>query len=260
MRLSSAVAAIALATAVNAGDHKVTVGADSILSFNPNQLTGVANGDTVTFEFHPKNHSVTQSTFTNPCQQSVGGVNSGYLATDPTATTFSQWQITIDNASAPLWFFCAQVTPAVHCHSGMVFSVNANAAKTFEQFQLNANQSTLSFTDAGQPPQPTQSAVAPPVGQTDSASAAGQTNPAAGGASQVGNTAGGVAAATTSGSVPTGNVPAPAPSFTGSGGVGAGGAVSNNTPTPGAAPASASRMSAGASGLLGVMVMLVLLL
>jgi len=254
MRLSSAVAAIAFAAVANAADHQVKVGAAG-LSFTPNQLTGVAAGDTVTFEFHPKNHSVTQSTFTDPCQQSAGGVNSGYLATDPAATTFSQWQITIDNASAPLWFFCAQVTPAVHCHSGMVFAVNANAAKTFEQYQLNANNSQQTFTDAGQPPQPTNSAAAPPP--------AGQTNPAApGGASQIGNTAaGGVAPATTSGSVATGAVPSPAPTFTGSGGVGAGGAVTNNS-TGGTdpAPASASRMSVGASGMLGVTVMLGLLL
>jgi plastocyanin len=48
-------------------DHKITVGNNGILSYNPANISA-SIGDTVTFEFHPKNHTVTQSSFLNPCQ------------------------------------------------------------------------------------------------------------------------------------------------------------------------------------------------
>lgn len=62
-------------------DHKITVGADGLLTYNPANISA-AIGDTVTFEFHPKNHTVTQSSFSQPCQpllQSTGivGFSSG---------------------------------------------------------------------------------------------------------------------------------------------------------------------------------------
>lgn len=137
MRFSLAVAALSslFASAV-AVDHLVTVGLGG-LKFNPEVITA-AQGDTISFEFHPKNHTVTQSTFANPCQiqtTPAQGVDSGYQFVDATATTFAQWKITIDNATGPLWFFCAQGS---HCAQGMVFAVNPNAEKTFEQFVLNA--------------------------------------------------------------------------------------------------------------------------
>jgi hypothetical protein len=55
------------------------------------------------------------------------GVDSGFVAMPDGSTTFSQWQITVDNASAPLWFYCAQTMPANHCAGGMVFSVRYNS-------------------------------------------------------------------------------------------------------------------------------------
>jgi plastocyanin len=48
-------------------DHKITVGANGQLAYNPPNITA-AIGDTVTFEFHPKNHTVTQSSFNDPCR------------------------------------------------------------------------------------------------------------------------------------------------------------------------------------------------
>ena len=48
-------------------DHKITVGANGLLAYNPPNITA-SIGDTVTFEFHQKNHTVTQSNFLNPCE------------------------------------------------------------------------------------------------------------------------------------------------------------------------------------------------
>lgn len=61
-----------------------------------------------------KNHSVTQSSFANPCvtlTTPTAGIDSGFLPVNvTTATSFPQWSFTVQNASAPLWFYCAQPT------------------------------------------------------------------------------------------------------------------------------------------------------
>lgn len=46
-------------------DHRVIVGGSS-LTFQPSNITA-SPGDTITFEFHSKNHTVTESTFSQPC-------------------------------------------------------------------------------------------------------------------------------------------------------------------------------------------------
>lgn len=142
--------------------HTVIVGQNETLTFTPNSIQAVA-GDTIAFTFVSKNHSATQSTFTNPCSLAPGGVNSGFQPIPPNSTMAAQWSITLDAASvsAPLWFFCAQTNPKVHCHTGMVFAVNPTATKTFAQFQNNAINSgnttsssssgTASGTGAGSP-------------------------------------------------------------------------------------------------------------
>ena len=44
----------------------VVVGGPDILAFSPSNVTAQI-GDTVTFQFRQKNHTVTQSTFAAPC-------------------------------------------------------------------------------------------------------------------------------------------------------------------------------------------------
>ena len=46
--------------------HEVTVGANGMLAFSPSSITALVS-DSIEFTFYPKNHSVTQSTFSNPC-------------------------------------------------------------------------------------------------------------------------------------------------------------------------------------------------
>jgi plastocyanin len=62
-------------------DHKITVGANGQLSYNPPNITA-AIGDTVTFEFHPKNHTVTQSSFNDPCRPLADTSTSGRVGFD----------------------------------------------------------------------------------------------------------------------------------------------------------------------------------
>ncbi|EDR02304.1 uncharacterized protein LACBIDRAFT_169454, partial [Laccaria bicolor S238N-H82] len=117
-------------------DHKITVGADGLLAYNPPNITA-AIGDTVTFEFHPKNHTVTQSSFSDPCHAVVksdgsSGFKSGFVPVGANATSFPTFQIKI-NDTAPIWGYCGQTG---HCQQGMVFAINAveSSANNFEAF------------------------------------------------------------------------------------------------------------------------------
>ncbi|KAF8643873.1 hypothetical protein AX16_008889 [Volvariella volvacea WC 439] len=133
---------LASALAAWATDITVLVGQDG-LAFTPSSAMAQV-GDNIIFEFRAKNHSVTQSTFADPCTRMTTpamGIDSGFQAIAPNATEFPQWSITVDNASAPLWFFCAQTTPVVHCQQGMVFALNPTLEKTFDAFLANAKNS-----------------------------------------------------------------------------------------------------------------------
>lgn len=124
MRFSLAIAALAPVLSVLAEDHLILVGAGGSLTYSPSNITA-AQGDTVTFQFQAKNHTVTQSTFASPCTiqtTPAQGIDSGFQNVDNTSSTVPEWSFTVDNATTPLWFFCAQVG---HCQKGMVFSVNA---------------------------------------------------------------------------------------------------------------------------------------
>jgi plastocyanin len=100
-----------LASTVFAADTQVKVGSNSILSFDPPSVNASA-GDTVTFIFYPKNHTVTQSTFAAPCQQMDGGANSGFQPVTANATNVPSFSITVNNTT-PLWFYCMQAKYAV---------------------------------------------------------------------------------------------------------------------------------------------------
>jgi len=103
-------------------EHKVIVGGPGKLAFDPERITAKPR-DTIVFEFHQKNHTVTQSTFGAPCLKKEGGLDSGYFPVADGATEFPTWKLTV-NDTAPIWLFCAQGT---HCSAGgMVFGVNTD--------------------------------------------------------------------------------------------------------------------------------------
>ncbi|KAJ2934949.1 hypothetical protein H1R20_g2189, partial [Candolleomyces eurysporus] len=134
MHFSLALAAL-VPLAVSAADIPVAVGQGG-LTFNPSSVTA-AEGDTIVFTFYPKNHTVTQSSFATPCSPLADGEDSGFI---PLETTDEPRVVNyvVENATAPLWFYCAQTAPVNHCTGGMVFAINPSAERTFEQFQANA--------------------------------------------------------------------------------------------------------------------------
>ncbi|KAJ6459572.1 Cupredoxin [Mycena sanguinolenta] len=123
-------------------NHLIQVGIDG-LSYTPSNISA-AIGDTVTFEFHPKNHTVTQSSFSQPCKSltetsTTGqvGFKSGFQFVAANETNFPTFNITINDTS-PIWMYCGQVG---HCAAGMVVSINAveSGPNNFAAFQAIAN-------------------------------------------------------------------------------------------------------------------------
>lgn len=185
-KFATVAAALVAAPAVFAQTtHNVVVGASG-LTFTPNQVTA-AVGDVVTFEFHPKNHTLTQSTFANPCSAMAGGVDSGYMPVDATATTFPVFSFRI-NEVTPLWFYCKQGN---HCQSGMVMAINVNTSSpnTFDAFLAKATGGA--------------SSAAPAV--TASGSSAAATGTAAASVTAVAGATGTGAASTGASGAPAGN-------------------------------------------------------
>jgi len=121
-------------TTVFAANFIVTVGKNATLLYDPPSVQAKI-GDTVSFQFMSKNHTVTQSTFDTPCLPKADGVNSGYQFIPPGTSVFPEWAITVTNETTPIWFYCAQ---APHCSLGMVFAINPTAEKTFDKFHANA--------------------------------------------------------------------------------------------------------------------------
>jgi len=131
-------------TSTGSVDHKVVVGGAGVLAYSPSNITAQV-GDTVTFEFHQVNHTVTQSSFNTPCRalsltSTTGavGFDSGFNPVASGATTFPTYTITV-NDTKPIWAYCRQ---ANHCGQGMVFSVNSveTGSNTFAAFQALAKQ------------------------------------------------------------------------------------------------------------------------
>jgi plastocyanin len=106
--------------------HVVKVGnANGSLTFSPNDMTAKA-GEMVQFQFAPNNHTVTQSTFDQPCQpisknSNVTGIFSGFMPVSASSTTTPTYTIMINNTN-PLWLYCSQ---GKHCQNGMSMVINA---------------------------------------------------------------------------------------------------------------------------------------
>lgn len=117
MQLTNTVLGLATlaATSVSAqkgSTIKVTVGEGGVLKYNPPSLEAQV-GTEIEFDFFPKNHTVTQSSFADPCHPLEGGFFSGFVPTkdSPSGTSFT---ITVADTK-PIWFYCGQGN---HCQSG----------------------------------------------------------------------------------------------------------------------------------------------
>jgi len=111
--------------------------------FSPNTITAQP-GAIVQFQFVSGNHTVTQSTFANPCvpinsvNNAVAGFFSGFMDTTTTAQTGNTPVFELEvNDTTPIWIYCSQ---GAHCQKGMVMVINENASsgKTLQAFQSAA--------------------------------------------------------------------------------------------------------------------------
>lgn len=103
----------------------------------------------VQFQFAPANHTVTQSTFAEPCQPialnlpGTKGFYSGFMPVTAQATSTPTYTIMINNTT-PIWIYCSQ---GKHCQAGMTMVINqaATGNKTLEAFKALAKQATANL-------------------------------------------------------------------------------------------------------------------
>ncbi|KAF5138635.1 putative GPI-anchored cupredoxin [Metarhizium anisopliae] len=150
MRFSSPIVGFALAASPIAAQEaktvKVEVGANGKLLYNPSNFEATV-GTKIEFHYFPKNHTVTQSSFNDPCHPLEGGFFSGFVPTteSPSKTTFT---IEVKDTK-PIWFYCGQ---ANHCQKGMIGAVNApQTGNTFEAFSALAVKASNSTSPPGGP-------------------------------------------------------------------------------------------------------------
>ncbi|PSN66053.1 hypothetical protein BS50DRAFT_405111 [Corynespora cassiicola Philippines] len=127
----------------------VSVGQNG-LRFTPDTIHAVV-GQNITFQFFPKNHSVVQANFDNPCNPSEGGIFSGFIpsAAGPANQTFT---IQVKDKQ-PIWLYCAALLPTPHCAQGMVAVINppADGPNTLDAFRAAANRTSTSTAPSTPP-------------------------------------------------------------------------------------------------------------
>jgi len=132
----------------------VLVGDNGTLTFDPPRVSAQPR-DIINFQFMTKNHTVTQSSFADPCRKlsltspGTDSVDSGFMPVAAGGPT-PEFNVTV-NDTAPLWFYCRQTG---HCGMGMVFAVNSDetSARSFSAFQTLAkeiNGTSSNATTAG---------------------------------------------------------------------------------------------------------------
>ncbi|KLU91589.1 hypothetical protein MAPG_10107 [Magnaporthiopsis poae ATCC 64411] len=174
-------------------------------TFQPNNIKA-AVGDAVQFQFMGGNHTVTQSTFDNPCTpindfvKNVTGVHSGYV---PFAASAAMGQVPVYtimiNNTNPMWLYCAQ---AKHCQNGMVMVINENTGANSSRSLANYRKLASTVAQSTVPGQ------APGTGNGGGATTPGSgTGGGNGGATPGSGTGGGSGGATPGGATPGGSTP-----------------------------------------------------
>lgn len=131
------------------GLKPVETGMAPVLGYSPESIKANV-GDVVKFVFMQKNHTVTQSTFADPCKKMDGGMDSGFMP-NADGKAGVEWTMTVPKAE-PLWFYCKQQN-GFHCGKGMVFAINAaeTGDKTFsvwKQLAIQKNGTAASLSTA----------------------------------------------------------------------------------------------------------------
>jgi len=128
--------------------HLVTVGANGQLAYDP-PFIHAHKGDWVKFLFEPKNHTVTQSSFEQPCTKLTDhwgrsiGFDSGFHPVNPYNPRPTVVKVEV-LSTKPLWFYCRQTG---HCSKGMVFAINPpKEGNTFDAFRMKALATAVNTT------------------------------------------------------------------------------------------------------------------
>ncbi|KAK8224638.1 hypothetical protein HDK77DRAFT_104349 [Phyllosticta capitalensis] len=143
-------------------------------TYQPESINA-APGDVVQFNFLQLNHTITQSTFENPCVKAQNGFDSGFVVNQDGRPGL-QFSVRINDTN-PIWAYCAQET---HCGKGMVFAINApQSGTTFNAFKASAisqggNGALTAAGITGPTPAP---AAVQPQGQQPQGQGQGQQQP-----------------------------------------------------------------------------------
>ncbi|ETS76349.1 hypothetical protein PFICI_11736 [Pestalotiopsis fici W106-1] len=137
--------------------HTVAAGRGA-LSFEPNNIVAEI-GDVVEWHFAPRNHSVAQSSFGEPCKplkDAATGHETGFFSGFNFAVQEGQsanvFQVVVEDKT-PIWFYCSQ-TNGNHCQNGMtgVVNQNFNSPNTLAAYNALAKVSGTSVSPAVQQP------------------------------------------------------------------------------------------------------------
>ena len=123
--------------------YSVIVGADGELKYKDNQVIAQI-GDIIRFDFNSTNHTVTQSSFLEPCKPLADGFDTGFNQVNKqnhTGIIFRDFKVEV---STPLWFYCAQ---GAHCKKGMVLGVNPGTK--FPEFLSRATATATAVAPTG---------------------------------------------------------------------------------------------------------------
>ncbi|KAF2001667.1 hypothetical protein P154DRAFT_167085 [Amniculicola lignicola CBS 123094] len=93
------------------------------LHFEPQNVVAEI-GDLIEFHFLPKNHSVVQSSFDEPCKPLQNGVFSGFNFPTKEGEAPDVFVFTVLDKK-PFWYYCSQ-TAGNHCQMGMAGVINQN--------------------------------------------------------------------------------------------------------------------------------------
>jgi plastocyanin len=156
---------------VSAANITVFVGAGKDgqpgLKFDPQTIVA-QQGDIVSFEFRGGNHTVTQSSFANPCSWQFNtatqknGFNSGFIPFDQASNQVGVYSLAVADPNTPIWFFCGRPP---HCKGGMYGAINppTTGNRTFQAFAANVqttNEPGLGVTVPFTPPNASSSSSA----------------------------------------------------------------------------------------------------
>ncbi|RSL76379.1 hypothetical protein CEP51_010004 [Fusarium floridanum] len=119
------------------------------LKFWPEKITAEP-GTMVQFQFWAGNHTVTQSTFDDPCipignvNSSIEGVYSGYMPVEASMAMGMIPTYTIEiKDTKPLWLYCSK---AKHCQGGMSMVINentaANSSRSLDNYRTGCQSAT----------------------------------------------------------------------------------------------------------------------